>query len=171
MNSVTFSGDSDRDDILGELSTLAELSASSSNVASESRIDKHSDDRIRKQINKGSLKRPSELDETQPHDIILKDKSHLAVGEWLPALQLVKLKQLRGNFWRVYGHNIKEESMLHPEEALILSEKSLLWVETTSGTVEQRIPLQQLFELVTDIITLPVYLAYSKLKVTLYTAN
>ena len=72
------------------------------NEINDSKVDKHERDRQAKLLD---MKRSAEesKDETRIYDIASRDRKAMASGTWIESQQLVKLTQMRGNFWRNYG--------------------------------------------------------------------
>ena len=98
------------------------------------------------------------------YDASITGKKNMAVGIYLYDRNVVQMSKICGNVWKVHGFHEKNRDYLHVEEALILIEKSILIVTDGNGV---RMTLRQFYEIVLQLIDLPCYLTYTKLKVSL----
>lgn len=104
---------------------------------------------------------------------------NISKGKWISEKCCVEMIRIKGNFWRVMGYTFQSRNYLYPEEALYLFEKNLLVIikeqededkEEVEGEKEKErdeiiYPKDVIYEMIVNIISLPCYLSYSKLKV------
>jgi hypothetical protein len=90
---------------------------------------------------------------------------HAACAVWWEELQLVEVTKMRGNFWNRHGFTRNAKNYLYPEEALMLVERGHISIEGSGGKV---MPSSVFYEKVISIISLPVYLAFLKLRVSVF---
>lgn len=69
---------------------------------------------------------------------------------------------MKGNFWHRYGFSKNGCNYLHPEEALMLVERGQVYIEDDGGSP---VPSSVFYEMMISEISLPVYLAFLKLRV------
>jgi hypothetical protein len=94
-----------------------------------------------------------------PYEVAINE--HTAAGtHWDEGLGLAEVRDMRGNFWRTHGFSMNRKNMLHPEETLYLYEtgKLQLYVEG------EKVVFHEFYELIINLISLPCYLTYTKLK-------
>lgn len=103
------------------------------------------------------------INENNIYDVATFNKPSIALGVWNRDQKLVKLRVLRGNFWKVFGFSVKEENFLFPEEALFLYERKQINI-IKNDEHDTRLTLKEFYEQVLEVISLPCYLSYAKLK-------
>ena len=77
--------------------------------------------------------------------------------------QLVEITSLRGKFFNTMGFADRERNFLYPEEALLLLEQGRLIL------MDELLPMlkTKFYGIVIEQITIPAYLAYMELKVSI----
>lgn len=86
---------------------------------------------------------------------------NVAIGCYNPAISLVEVTKMKGNFWKVSGFSVQQRNFLYPEEALYLAEKCALKILDTE---KAQINFTTFYQLVVAKVTLPGYLTYAKLR-------
>lgn len=89
------------------------------------------------------------------------DKKNIATAVWYNSLSLAEITAMRGNFWKCTGFSMNSKNFLYPEEVLYLVEKNLISIYDENNNF---IDFDKFYEMIMNIITLPCYLSYSKLK-------
>lgn len=87
-------------------------------------------------------------------------RKNMACGHWVPDLHLVKVVQLKGNFWKNHGFSFESSDYLYPEEAMFLHERQQIYVQMGETVLDKR----SLYELVLSSMPHACYLTYLKLK-------
>lgn len=87
-------------------------------------------------------------------------RKNMACGHWMPDLHLVKIVQLKGNFWKNHGFSFDSTDYLNPEEAMFLHERQQIYVQMGELVLDKR----SLYELVLASMPHACYLTYLKLK-------
>lgn len=110
---------------------------------------------------------PRVLDDKADYDVTIIGKKNMAVAEYVDSKELVRVTQIRGNFWKIFGYHDREGDFLHDEEALMLIEKAQLIIMGEDGN---QLSLRPFYEKVMSHIGIPCYLTYVKLKALEYVA-
>jgi hypothetical protein len=101
-------------------------------------------------------------DEDDKHYLIPVNLKHAATVKWRDSLILAEVIHMKGNFWNKCGFSRNSLNYLYPEEALMLVERGQIFIEGIDG---EPVLFQIFYEMVISHISLPVHLAYLKLKV------
>ncbi len=98
----------------------------------------------------------------QNENFIMKLKvNSIAIGNWDETLHITEVVTMKGNFWKTFGFSSKSKCFLYPEESLLLLERGQIEIRINDAIIKH----PEFYSKVVELVGLPCYLTYLKLKV------